>query len=258
MKDLCRPIRLNMAPAAELPDQIGHYIKPKSRDPEEIARLKSPSYRSGTLMLEEQTSGLGVVKKGFEACTDPEEFAEWSDLASAAALGTALYLMEDPTGQTAQRYTRMPKLGADKPEDRPTPDDLRTGAIKYFDMAHSLSFQLLASHACGVAFERRKTVELATAKALVHASFLAGCVDVAKVTSDPDAEITNHDTQLWVRERCLELVRNTVSIGLENSALPSVAQLATGGHYTPLVVAVNQAGSQFQADTVNDLVSSRS
>lgn len=253
MKNTCKPTRFNMAPATELPSQVGHYVTPKARDAAEIARRQAPGRRSGMLIVEEQTKGLEVVTTGFKQTNNPQEFREWASAVKHAAIGTALYLLGDPTGETAQRYTRLPQLAATEPEHRPTASQIRQDTTRTFETSTMYSYNQLAALACGATWNERKKIELATAKTLIHAAFLAECVEIADTTSDPDCALSNRETQLWVRDRSLALVHDTVSLGLEHGTIPSVAQLAPGNPYSDLVVAINNTGTDFQVATINRL-----
>jgi hypothetical protein len=253
MTTITRPIRFNMAPASELPPQVGEYKPPKSRDPHEIARRTTPGRPAGTLVLEQQTDGIGVIRRGFDHAADVHEFSEWIDATKFAAVGTALYLLADPSGQTAQRHTRLPALGAARPELRPDASALREKTIQTYDLSYMHSFNLLAAHVCGATPNQRKRAELATAKTLIHAAFLSECVEIADITANPDSGISNRDAQLWVRERCMGLVKETISLALEHGAVFTTAQFAPGNQYSPAAVAIHNTGTDFQAETLQQL-----
>ncbi len=244
MTNSITPIRFNMAPATELPNQVRPYVPPKARDEAEIARLKSPGRPKGTLILERQADGIDMISQGFRRCETPEQFRQWADIAKYAAVGSALYMLEDPTGETAQRYTQLPKLGAARPELRPTANDLRVEAMRAFDQAYIFSLHLVGEHVAGRSQANRKQAELATAKTLIHAAFLADCVEVADITSNPDARISNHEAQLMGRDQGLGMLQAMTSLAVELDFLPTTGQLK-GDPYSPYVVAINQTGEDF-------------
>lgn len=254
MKDTCTPIRFNITPATELPDQTPHYVPPPARDEGEINRRTAPSRPRGTLIVEQQALGAGVIAEGFERSTTPEEVDEWADVAKFAAMGTALYLLADPSGETAQRHTRLPRLGADDFAERPTPHSLRQHMIRAYGWAHMLSVTYLAGYTIGGSPAELEKIRLKTGKTFAYAGYLAECVRIAPVVSDPERPFTNHETQLMVREGSMGLVQTTISLAPEYDALPSVAQLSPGSQYSPLSVAVHQTGQTSQIDKLDTLL----
>ncbi len=250
METITRPVRFNMAPASELPPQVGDYKPPKARDPEQIAYRTAPGRLPGTLVIEQQTDGIGTIRKGYDHAETTQQFAEWTDATKFAVVGTALYLLTDPSGETAQRHTRLPELGAARPELRPDADELRRKTIQTYDMSYMHSFNLLATFVCGGTPNQRKQAELLTGKSLIHAAFLAECVEIADITSDPESDISNREAQLWTRDRCLTLVKDTVALGLEFGSLPTAAGLAAEGVFSPVSVAIRNTGTDFQAQTL--------
>ncbi len=254
MRNTCTPTRFNINPVTELPDQTPHYVPAKARDEHEINRRSGPNRPPGTLIIEEQTLGAGVVAQGFDLSTTAEEVDEWADVAKFAAIGTALYLLADPSGETAQRHTQLPKLGADSLAERPTPQSLRQNMVDAYRWAYMLSFNYLAGYMVGSNASQLEKIRLRTGKTFAYAGYLAECVRIAPVVSDPERPFTNHETQLMVREGSMGLVQATISLAPEYDALPSVAQLAPGNHYSQLAVAVHQAGTDSQVAQLDVLL----
>lgn len=229
------PNRFLIQPSSERPHGVEPYVPRPARNPHEINRRRSRP--TGTLILEQQQQGLALIAVGANQLQTPEEVAEWAAYGAAACIGSGPYMFN---GNVMNRYVALPMLATERIEDRPDSAELHERAIAKLARAAELAGKTLIAHEQRVPKSLFKRLTLVTGKATVEAALELACVPLGDHTSDPGNYLSDKDVQYLVRERCLDLIHATNTLGVELGTYPSAAQLTDP--ISPLAVALQTSG----------------
>lgn len=230
------PNRFLIQPSTERPDGVAPYVPRPARSAHEISRRRSR--RSGSLILEEQQQGIALITLGANRLGSVQEVAEWAEFGAAACIGSGPYMFN---GNVMNRYVALPVLGAANISDRPDSAELHERAILKLARAAELAGKTLIAHEQHVSQKTSRKLSLLTGKAMVEAALELACVPLGDFTADPGNYLSNTDVQHLVRQRCMDLVQATNTLGVELGTYPSAAQLTDP--ISPLAVALQEDGS---------------
>lgn len=230
------PNRFLIQPSSERPNGVTPYVPRPARNAHEISRRRSR--RSGSLILEEQQQGIALITLGANQLGSAKEVSEWAEFGSAACIGSGPYMFN---GNIMNRYVALPMLGAENMVDRPDSAELHERAISKLVRAAELAGKMLVAHEQRVPKKTSVRLALMTGKATVEAALELACVPLGDFTADPGNYLSNTDVQHLVRQRCMDLVQATNTLGVELGTYPSAAQLTDP--ISPLAVALQKDGS---------------
>lgn len=195
----------------------GHYIPPKARDAEEIARRRS--LPAGTLIAEQQARGLEIAHDILASVEPGEDMLFTTRMLGMAALNSSWYMFGQDASDVMRRRLWLPKMADDDTGYRQSAAELRTTTIDSLDGAHSMAQEFATWLAERRATERRKKQ---LGRHLGNTSLHLAVLGDGRTVIGGDA----FDVQDEVRERSLELLRFARQFGIDAQTHLSVAQLA--------------------------------
>lgn len=202
----------------------GHFVPPKARDEEEIARRRDLA--PGTLVAEFQQRGLAVASTILKFIERPEDIHFSSRVLAASGINTAWYAFaRGAEGEVMRRRLKLPYLAAHKPELRRASSDILEDASWLFHEASTATHELI--NTSEQYFPRRfDTARRKVGRITGRASLTLACVSLGdELIAHPEG-LASVDTQILVRQQCLRALQDARTLGDEIGLAPSVAQLA--------------------------------
>lgn len=229
------PNRFVMSPAESYANEIGHFIPRRTHDRQEARRRRGNA--PGSLIIEEQTKGLEIIKKGLLEADNFSELTEWSAIAAPSLVGTSQYHLN---GDIMHRHIPLPMLASHNPATRPNIDNLRQKALDNLDTIITYSDFLLSAKNFASQSKYRH-LALRAGRKMAHTALLLEVLPLSEITSDKSNHLDNKTIQKIVRRRSLEVVQRVGDIALEIGVIPSSAQLPDP--ISPLSVELQRSAS---------------
>lgn len=213
------------------------YTPPKARRSDEIARRHD--LPAGTVLAEQQHSGLTVAHRMLELVDDPKDINFVTNIVAVSGINTSWYNY-GRGGEVMRRRLDLPTLATDEDDWRETREGLLIKAKE--GLAHAV---LLADSYRQSIVERRK---VARTKRLLgrhmgNVSLQLACVRLGNAP----LSLSPFHTQVIARDQALETLESSRVIGQRIGVHPSVAQLADPDSQTALFIRRQAPNGTFDA-----------
>lgn len=201
-----------------LPDGTDHYATPRTRSSDEAARRRAQP--RGSLILEDQTSGLAVVQHGLlHEFADPAEEEFFHHRVIASLVNTGYYSGAQGAGDVMRRRWYLPELASDEGDGwRQTRAGLMHTVQSGMSHAVTLARQLELAHKRG---QKAESLRRQLGRHTGSIAVALACYDLG----DAPEGMSAYDIQTVARLRALDTIqqsRKFVPLGVYGS----VAQFA--------------------------------
>ncbi len=198
-----------------------HFVPPKARDEQEIARRHSLPH--GTILAEHQAQGLGMASTILKLIERPEDIAFSSRVLAASGLNTAWYAFaRGAEAEVMRRRLKLPYLAASTPGLRKTSADL------VYESAHMFGEAMVYAGTVVNAMQehhpRLGEYKRAVGRISGRAALTLACVELGDQLRVQD--ISGSDIQTLVRQRGLRALQDSRTLDEQIGVPPSLAQLA--------------------------------
>lgn len=204
-------------PVKHLEGEGEHYIPPKARDAEEIARRRQLA--PGVLMAEMQLKGIKIARSILELIMDEEDTLFTTKTLGAAALNTAWYNFAQGAKDVMRRQLTLPPY-----------DEYGEDVDKAFIIGDAAEQMCVAEHEASLMVrEGHEKRRLYVARKKVIGVKLGDSALI--LASAPYADIIPHINdpvygQLLARRSALELLEDSRTLYKQVGSNPTLAQLA--------------------------------
>jgi len=200
-----------------------HWAPTRTHDEDEAARRRSLA--RGSLVLEQQQFGLGMISSMIKLAQSPEDIRFLVKIMSACGLNTSRYTFGPEQDQEVmRRVLKLPDLTITNLEyPRVTTTELLDESAFLFGEAMALSGQ--AVDALQINHNRYNRIKKSAARVTGRASLLLACAPLADQIIESGG-VTNFDAQYLARQRALGAVGTSRELAETIGVYPSAAQLA--------------------------------
>lgn len=195
----------------------GHYIPPRARDKDEIARRRS--LPSGILLLEQQRRGLEIAGSILTLVKEDEDIKFTAKMIGMAALNTGWYAFAQNAPDVMRRRLLLPKLADHETDWRQTAEGLQIEAVNGIHEVHDIAALMIDRHE---AKTRGRAIPTALGRRIGNVSLQFGAIH----HNATNVAGTAFEVQKHVRDTSLDILESTREFGIKTGSHPSIAQLA--------------------------------
>ena len=201
-----------------------HFMPPKSRDEEEIARRKAlAKIAPGILTAEFQYRGLAMAHIIMNRLESKPALDFTGQTLAPAALNTAWYSFARGA-EVMRRRLLLPKLATENVEDRPSALMLQYDSSYYFKQSAEEGLPLIA--ALKDRSPAAKNYHRRVAQNVGHAGLLATCISLGDQIGYEMGGVPDFELQAIARQRSLRALERAQTMHAILGVPPSIAQLA--------------------------------
>lgn len=201
-----------------------HFIPPKSRDKEEIARRRAlAKIAPGILTAEFQYRGLAMAHIIMNRLEEKPALDFTGQTLAPAALNTAWYSFARGA-EVMRRRLQLPLLATENVEDRPSALMLQYDSSYYFKQSAEEGLHLidaLLGHSRATKDYHRKV-----AQNVGHAGLITTCISLGDQIGYEMGGVSDFDVQAVARQRGLRALERAQTMHTILGVPPSIAQLA--------------------------------
>jgi hypothetical protein len=194
----------------------GHYVPPKTRDPQEAARRRGRP--RGTLIAEQQARGLGIAHNILGRAETGKDMEFTTRMLGMAVMNSSWYVFGKDANDVMRRRLWLPKMADSDTDWRQTPKELHLNTVDGLVMAQYLSEEFAHMTAQDRVTETKKR---ALGRHLGNMALNLAVLGDGRTVMGGNA----HEVQDQARERSLELMRFARQFGIDHQTHPSIAQL---------------------------------
>jgi hypothetical protein len=207
-------------PTMHLPDGE-HYVPRKARSQAEIERRRA--LPAGSLMADLQYRGTKMAQTILEHVQEPDDISFSARLLAVSGINSAWYSFAQ-NAEVMRRRLKLPLLIHPNILLRPNSGDVMHGAQQGFAGATLDAKRLsiaVENETMRVGLRKRQL-----GKSLGNSSLKLACVSLGDQVVADSTHLTDASVQILVRQRCLDTLKDSRTLGEEIGTCPSIAQLA--------------------------------
>lgn len=223
--------------------QEGHYVPPKARDPEEIARRRT--LPAGTVLAEQQAKGVEIAHTLLGRTEVGSDMKFVTHMVGMLTINASWYLFGRGAPDVMRRRLILPHIARYEDDSRLSAAELRENALEGLGLATDMAADFAGRYA-----ERKLSVHWARGFAR-HLGNVA--LDLA-VLGDGNTTISGNAfaVQEHVRSQALDLLEYARQSGIDTGTHPSVAQLPD--RYSQASLNIHKNGPDNVVQTYDDIL----
>lgn len=200
-----------------------HYVPRRARDSSEIERRRG--LRPGTLLIEHQADGLGVMARILDYVEDPVDVQFATKVAAVSGINSAWYgYGRGFEGQVMRRRQKLPMLATGNPDHQPNLSMLLLGSRQRLGEAVLHAHTLVAVHE--VMPEKSPDYKKMLGRMVGDIALELACVSSPNGIGRYGEVISDFDAQNFARIRGQHMVHHSRALVTEVGSYPSFAQFA--------------------------------